>query len=230
MLLVEDDQSTAVLLRTALSCESDMVDIAGSVLVARELVAEHDYAVVVLDLGLPDQTGLSLLRELRQVSDAPVLVVSGIADVDAKLAALSSGADDYLTKPFHIRELIARIVAVRRRADRSQSERICAGPITLDLRKLSVEVDGVAIHATRTEFSILEQLVRRRDRVVSKAQLALLVHGSSDGRNCHLLTVFISQLRRKLGAVYPDCDVLETIWGEGYLVRSQARRQIEAVA
>lgn len=228
ILLVDDDPTAAAVLRAALVGEGHQVDVAGSALEAQELADGLSYSVVILDLSLPDQSGLSMLRDLRQRQDVPVIIVSGVVELDAKLNSLSAGADDYVTKPFHLREVIARIEAVVRRADRGDTELLSAGSLTLDVKRGTLRICDVPIHITPTEFAILEQLLRCKGRLVIKENLAGNIHGSADERSLRLLSVFISQLRRKLASAGED--PIQTVWGQGYIVRATSGDRLKAAA
>ena len=228
ILLVDDDPTAAAVLRAALVGEGHQVDVAGSALEAQELADGLSYSVVILDLGLPDQSGLSMLRDLRQRQDVPVIILSGVVELDAKLNSLSAGADDYVTKPFHLREVIARIEAVVRRADQGETEFLSAGSLTLDVKRGTLRICDNPIHITPTEFAILEQLLRWKGRLVIKENLAGNIHGSADERSLRLLSVFISQLRRKLALAGED--PIETVWGQGYIVRATSGDRLKAAA
>jgi len=228
ILLVDDDAAAAAVLRAALVGEGHQVDVAGSALHAHELADGQTYSVVILDLSLTDQSGVSMLRDLRQRHDVPVIILSGVVELGAKLASLSAGADDYVTKPFHLREIIARIDAVVRRADRGETDLLSAGSLTLDVKRSTLRISEIPIHITATEFAILEQLLRCKGRLVTKENLAGSIHGSADERSLRLLSVFISQLRRKLASAGED--PIETVWGQGYIVRAITGDRLKAVA
>ena len=230
ILLVDDDPSAAAVLRTALVGQGHEVDVAGSALEASELADVQTYSVMILDLSLPDQSGLAFLRGLRHRLDVPVVIVSGVVELDAKLATLAAGADDYVTKPFNLREVVARIDAVVRRADRAGGEMLSVGSLTLDPRRSNLMIGEARVHVTPTEFAILETLLRCKGRVVTKASLADNIHGGAEERDIRLLSVFISQLRRKLAAASGGYDPIETVWGEGYIIRATATDPLKAVA
>jgi len=147
--------------------------------------------------------GIDLLRDLRRTHHTPVLILSSLVELDAKLSSLTAGADDYMTKPFNMKELLARAHAVIRRAVRSDGPAMVAGRLRLSLSKMILEIDDEPVRVTPTEFSILEHLLRSKDRIVSKDSLAAYVYGNSKQRDPRIIEVFVSKLRQKLAASAP---------------------------
>jgi two-component system KDP operon response regulator KdpE len=171
---------------------------------------------VVLDLLLPDGSGTAVLRELRGWSDAPVVLVSAVGDEDEKIAALDAGADDYVTKPFAIGELLARLRAVLRRAGPPGEPVLEVGPIRIDLEKQSVAVDGEPVHLTPHEFRILRLLAQNEGKLLTHRAILREVWGPAYGQESNYLHVYVSQLRRKLEPDPARPRYLLTEPGAGY--------------
>ena len=153
----------------------------------------------IIDLVLPDMDGVELCRRLREWSDMPLIVLSAVGDEDAKVRALAAGADDYVTKPFGPRELIARVQATLRRVDQEQEEStITAGELTIDLAARVVTVAGRDVHLTPTEFDLLRLLTRNRGRLMTHRQLLTSVWGERYGDDTQILRAHIANLRRKI--------------------------------
>jgi two-component system cell cycle response regulator CtrA len=220
ILLIEDDGSTSDILKLALEAAGFKVDIARSAEDGFELTSQRPYDLIILDLSLPDMLGIDLLRDLRRTHHTPVLILSSLVELDAKLSSLTAGADDYMTKPFNMKELLARAHAVIRRAVRSDGPAMVAGRLRLSLSKMILEIDDEPVRVTPTEFSILEHLLRSKDRIVSKDSLAAYVYGNSKQRDPRIIEVFVSKLRQKLAASAAGQPFIETVWGEGYILRT----------
>jgi two-component system KDP operon response regulator KdpE len=171
---------------------------------------------IVLDLLLPDGRGTDVCRELRTWSDAPIVVVSAVGDEAEKIAALDAGADDYVTKPFAIGELLARIRAVLRRAGPSTEPVLRVGPLEVDLDKRSVSVDGRPVHVTPIEFRILRLLAQNPGKLMTHRAILREVWGPAYGDESNYLHVYVSQLRRKLETDPSQPRRLVTEPGAGY--------------
>jgi two-component system response regulator PhoP len=216
LLLVEDDQSLNRSLVAQLGEAGYKVD---SALDGREgLYLAKEYAVdlAIVDLGLPGVSGLDLIRTLRtDGKEYPILVLTARDRWQDKVAALKLGADDYVVKPFHVEELLARVDALLRRAGGwAQSELVC-GPITLDTRSQVVAVDGQPLELTTFEYRLLEYLMVHAGEVISKAQITEALYDQDFERDSNVIEVFIGRLRRKLdpeGKFQP----IETLRGRGY--------------
>jgi two-component system response regulator PhoP len=216
LLLVEDDQSLNRSLVTQLGEAGYKVD---SALDGREglyLAKEYAIDLAIVDLGLPGVSGLDLIRTLRtDGKDYPILVLTARDRWQDKVAALKLGADDYVVKPFHVEELLARVDALLRRAGGwAQSELVC-GPITLDTRSQVVAVDGQPLELTTFEYRLLEYLMVHAGEVLSKAQITEALYDQDFERDSNVIEVFIGRLRRKLdpaGKFQP----IETLRGRGY--------------
>ena len=223
VLLVEDDRVLRNSLREALSVEGYDLKTAASLADARaqlqHLSPSMAIDLVVLDLGLPDGDGESLLTELRQSSNTPVIVISAREAEGQKIQLLDQGADDYLVKPFGIGELLARIrVALRHRGHTAEPALLHYrhGPLEIDLRARSVQVSRVEVHLTPTEYALLARLVRQAGQVVTHRQLLSDVWGAEHIDQTHYLRLYMGQLRAKLEVNTADPQHLLTEPGVGY--------------
>ena len=175
--------------------------------------------VVLLDLGLPDLDGIEVTRRLREWSQVPILVISARGREEDKVAALDAGADDYVTKPFGVRELLARLrVALRRtsRVGEGESPRLVLGDLEIDLEKRRVTVAGEPVHLTPIEYRLLAELARNAGKVMTHSQLLRRVWGPSYAHQSHYLRVYMAQLRRKIEADPAQPQRLITEPGVGY--------------
>lgn len=221
VLVIEDEAPVRSFLRTALETHDYRVAEAET---AREGLAQatgRGPDVVLLDLGLPDEDGLLVLRRLREWSRTPVIVISARGREDDKVAALDAGADDYLTKPFNVGELLARIrVALRHAATTPGSEpRFESGDLAVDLARRTVTVRGTEVHLTPTEFKLLAALVRHAGKVLTHRQLLHDVWGAHTVTQVSALRVYMNQLRHKIEAepAHPRHVITEP--GVGYRLR-----------
>jgi two-component system KDP operon response regulator KdpE len=200
ILVIDDEEQIRRALRSVLQARHYTVDAAATGAEGLELAVDHVPDLVILDLSLPDMSGLHVAEELRAWYEGPIVVLS-VRDGDAdKIAALDLGADDYLTKPFSSGELLARIRAHLRRTSGAESsmKEISAGGLVIDLAKRIVTVDGTPAHLTRTEFDILALLARNADRVVTSRMLLEQVWGPDYVSDTQTLRVHVSHLRRKI--------------------------------
>jgi two-component system, OmpR family, KDP operon response regulator KdpE len=225
LLLVEDDDATRAAVRRDLVARGYRVDDVpdGSTALARWDARRPD--VVLLDLGLPDLDGLTIIRRIRREGTTPILVLSARGAEDTKVEALELGADDYITKPFGIAELHARLQAALRRAGGPAADpagRLVAGPLVLDVPTHEATVDGRRLDLTPREFEILRVLLGHAGRLVTRGRLLRGVWGEAYAGEDHYVHVFVSQVRRKLAAADPDGalrDLIVTEPGVGYRVR-----------
>ncbi|MFD9909551.1 response regulator [Streptomyces sp. NPDC059063] len=220
VLVVEDDPQLVRALEINLKARKYEVDAAVDGATAQRLAAARPPDVVLLDLGLPDMDGIDVIRWLRGFSRAPILVVSARHASDEKVAALDAGADDYITKPFSMDELLARLRAAARRTrteDRGETSAVVeTDGFTLDLLAKKALRDGRAVRLTPTEWHLLEVLIRHRGRLVSQQQLLGEVWGPSHGTRTNYLRVYMAQLRRKLETDPAHPRHLITAPGMGY--------------
>lgn len=230
VLIVEDDPRTSRSVRALLEDEKMAVDVAdaGEEGLARAL--RQNYDVMLLDLGLPDTHGFDVLKKLRAAgSDMPVMVVSGTDDVRTKAQGLWLGGDDYIVKPFRAPELLARISAVVRRARGHAQALIQLGELTVNLDSQWAERNGARIHLSSKEYGVLELLALRRGQIVSREALMGHLYGVMDTPNDKIIEVFVSKLRKKLQDALDGCDLIETIWGRGYMLTDPDGVQAAAV-
>ncbi|MFD1824082.1 MULTISPECIES: response regulator [Mumia] len=200
VLAVDDDPAILRTLRINLRARDYEVETAGDGRSALQIAAEREPDVVLLDLGLPDLGGVAVIRRIRAASAVPIVVLSARHESDDKVEALDAGADDYVTKPFGMEELLARLrAAVRRGAPTpSSTERVAVGDLVLDVDDGTATKDGVEVHLTPTEWRIVAALLRRRGRLVRQAELLREVWGPAYERETHYLRVYLAQIRRKL--------------------------------
>ena len=212
LLLVEDEPTLRAQLRTGLTEAGYAVDEADNGRDAQHLGQTEDFDAVVLDLGLPVLDGLSVLKRWRAAGRSmPVLILTARDRWHEKVAGIDAGADDYLAKPFHMEELLARVRALIRRAQGLASPLLQCGPLTLDTRSSRVTVDGQPVTLTSHEFRLLAYLMHRPGSVVSRTELTEHLYAQDFDRDSNTIEVFIGRLRRKLPA-----DTIETVRGMGY--------------
>ena len=220
VLVVDDDAALARALAINLKARGYDVAVAHTGRDALEGLAKLHPDVVVLDLGLPDLDGLDVLHGVRGWNDVPVVVLSARTTSDEKVDALDAGADDYVTKPFEMNELLARIRAAARRgaaAGRADTTAvITAGDVVLDLAAGVVTRDGQQVRLTPTEYHLLEVLARNAGRLVPQAQLLREVWGPAYEKETHYLRVYVAQLRRKLERDPANPRLIVTEPGLGY--------------
>lgn len=213
-LIVEDDRKLSSFLARAFSEEGFVVDSCRTGPEAIAQSAKLSYDLVVLDWMLPEQDGLSVCRELRRSGNSvPVLMLTARSEVGEKVLALDAGADDYLTKPFHLDELMARARSLTRRSSSLRDAMIRVGPLTLDIRERRVHVDGQRVELTGREFSLLSLLARNAGRAVTRTEILSQVWEMQHDPGSNVVDVHVRNLREKLGVAAP---LLETIRGQGY--------------
>jgi two-component system, OmpR family, response regulator len=214
VLVVEDESLIAQQLASALSAGGYAVDCAHAAERADVLVHTEPYDAVVLDLGLPEADGLTLLRAWRHAGlTVPVLVLTARGSWHEKVQGIDAGADDYVAKPFRTEEVLARLRALIRRAARQASPLLAAGGVTVDTAAAKVTRDGVAVTLTSHEYRVLVYLMHHRARIVSQAELIEHIYAQDFARDSNTVEVFIARLRRKLGP-----EFIETVRGLGYRV------------
>lgn len=222
ILLVEDEASLARAIHEALVDERYAVDVAHDGAVADELMSVNTYDAVVLDWSIPPPTGIELLTTWRrQGNETPVMMLTGRLDVEDRVDGLDRGADDYLTKPFSIAELLARVRSLLRRRNKTLS-RLSAGDLVLERASRQVRLNGEDITLAPKEFGILEYLLSRQDELVSRTELAEHVWDDTFDAMSNVIDVLIYRLRKKIDGGRPG-KLLHTIKGAGYMLKS--RRQ-----
>jgi DNA-binding response OmpR family regulator len=220
ILIVEDEVKIAEAIASVLRSRGDAVDVVGDGNEALEWAAGYRYDIIVLDLNLPGRDGLGVCSELRAREDrAQILILTARDDVRDRVAGLDRGADDYLTKPFAMTELLARIRALRRRQAAQPSPVIRVGQLSIDPALLTVWMGDRVVSLTAREFALLEVLVRHAGQVLSHDQLIEAVWGSDFASESNLLEVYVRSLRRKLGEEMRS-GCIETVRGAGYRLRT----------
>jgi Response regulators consisting of a CheY-like receiver domain and a winged-helix DNA-binding domain len=220
VLLVEDDSSVAKSIELMLQSEGYIVDSTDLGEDGLEIGKLYDYDIIILDLMLPDIDGYEVLRRLRAARvTTPILILSGLSELDHKIKGLGFGADDYLTKPFDKRELIARIQAIVRRSKGHSDSIIRTGRLTVNLDTRTVEVDNQPLHLTGKEYGILELLSLRKGTTLTKEMFLNHLYGGMDEPELKIIDVFVCKLRKKLAAATQGDNYIETVWGRGYVLR-----------
>jgi len=212
ILIVEDEPSLARQLAASIADAGYATDVASDGERADFLAQTEHYDAVVLDLGLPSVDGLTLLGRWRSAGiAAPVLVLTARDSWHEKVKGIDSGADDYVSKPFRMEEVLARLRALIRRSTGQLSQELRHGGVALDPRLARVTVDGVPVKLTSHEFRVLSYLMHHRGRIVSQGELTAHIYSQDFERDSNTVEVFIARLRRKLGA-----SIIDTVRGLGY--------------
>ena len=212
LLVVEDDKDLVGQLRRALSDAGYAVDLAGDGEEGHFLGDTEPYDAVILDLGLPILDGITVLRRWREDGrNMPVLILTARDRWSDKVSGIDAGADDYLAKPFHMEEMLARMRALLRRAAGHASNVIQCGPLRLDIAAAKVSLDGRAVNLTALEFRLLSYLMHHQGKVISRTELVEHLYEQDLDKDSNTIEVFIGRLRRKTKA-----DLIETVRGLGY--------------
>ncbi|EPX86102.1 Response regulator [Rubellimicrobium thermophilum DSM 16684] len=234
ILLVEDDPTTSRSIELMLTHANLNVYATDLGEEGIDLAKLYDYDLILLDLNLPDMPGHEVLRQLRLARvETPILILSGDDATESKLRGFGFGADDYMTKPFHREELIARIHAIIRRSKGHSQSVIRTGRLTVNLDTKTVEVAGSAIHLTSKEYQILELLSLRKGTTLTKEMFLNHLYGGMDEPELKIIDVFICKLRKKLAMATGGDSYIETVWGRGYVLRDPepvARQHAERLA
>lgn len=221
-LVVEDDKSVSQLIRLYLAQAGYRVISAEDGLVGLRMALDDAPDIVLLDLNLPGMDGIEVCRNVRKESEVPIIMVTARVDEDDRLTGLDLGADDYVSKPFSPRELVARVNAVLRRTSRDNDKRtesgnhVSAGDITIDLDRRSATVLGDEIELTPTEFRLLAYFIEGRGRTVSREQIIENIFGYDFSGYDRTVDTHVSNLRKKLEIANPDRQHLKTMYGIGY--------------
>lgn len=214
ILLVEDNSALSTSLKQALQKQHYAVNCVATGRLALDVINAETPDIVILDLGLPDMDGLTLLKQARQKHpDLPVLVLTARAELDDRIAGLDTGADDYLAKPFEMAELFARLRVLERRLTTATTAKISIGDLTLDLNTSSVEFKGTEIELPRREHMLLKSLMENAGRVQTRSALETRLYSWGEEVASNALEVHIHHLRRKLGG-----DLIRTVRGVGYKI------------
>ncbi len=220
VLLVEDDPTTSrsiELMLTHANLNVYCTDLGEDGI---DLAKLYDYDLILLDLNLPDMSGHEVLRQLRLSRvDTPILILTGSDDTENKIKGFGFGADDYLTKPFHREELVARIHAIIRRSKGHSQSMIRTGLVNVNLDAKTVDVDGASVHLTGKEYQMLELLSLRKGTTLTKEMFLNHLYGGMDEPELKIIDVFICKLRKKLAEATGGQSYIETVWGRGYVLR-----------
>jgi len=231
VLLIEDDSATAQSIELMLESASLNIYTTDSGEEGVDLAKLYDYDIILLDLNLPDMSGFEVLRRLRVAKvRTPILIVSGVAGIEDKCRALAFGADDYMTKPFHKDELVARIHAIVRRSKGHAQSVIQTGDLAVNLDTKSVEVCGARFYLTSKEYQILELLCLRKGTAVTKEVFLNQLYGGLDEPESKIIDVFICRLRKKLANASCGKNYIETIFGRGYVLREPSEEETKISA
>ena len=221
LLIVEDNVELARLVANGLLAAGYAADLVGTAAEAREAARNVSYAAMILDLSLPDGDGLAVLTELRRRSDPlPVIVLTARSGLQDRVGGLRSGADDYLTKPFALEELVARLEAILRRPGQLLGSSLNLGNLVYDTESRQVFIDGAPRVLSSRETSVLEILLRRQGRVVPKKNVEDHIFGLSGEVASNAVEVYVSRLRKQL-AEYGARVVIHTIRGVGYMMAQE---------
>ncbi len=220
VLLVEDDAATAASIELMLKRESFICDTTDLGEDGLEIGKLYDYDIIILDLMLPDIDGYEVLRRLRAARvRTPILILSGLNELDHKIKGLGFGADDFLTKPFDRRELIARVQAIIRRSKGHSESTIRTGKLVVNIDSRLVTVEDHPLHLTAKEYSILELLSLRKGTTLTKEMFLNHLYGGMDEPELKIIDVFVCKLRKKLATATGGEHYIETVWGRGYVLR-----------
>jgi two-component system cell cycle response regulator CtrA len=231
ILLVEDDPTTSRSIELMLTHANLNVYCTDMGEDGIDLAKLYDYDLILLDLNLPDMSGHEVLRQVRQARvETPILILSGADDTENKLKGFGFGADDYLTKPFHREELVARIHAIIRRSKGHSQSVIKTGRISVNLDAKTVDVDGKTVHLTGKEYQMLELLSLRKGTTLTKEMFLNHLYGGMDEPELKIIDVFICKLRKKLAEATGGDNYIETVWGRGYVLRDPASAQARLAA
>ena len=231
VLIVEDDSATSASIELALKTEGFICDTTDLGEDGLEIGKLYDYDIIILDLMLPDIDGYEVLRRLRAARvRTPILILSGLGELDHKIKGLGFGADDFLTKPFDKRELIARIHAIIRRAKGHSESVIRTGRFAVNLDARTVEVDGKPLHLTGKEYGILELLSLRKGTTLTKEMFLNHLYGGMDEPELKIIDVFVCKLRKKMAQATGGENYIETVWGRGYVLRDHPTAELSGTS
>ena len=220
-LLIEDDSNVALSIELMLKSETIVTYTTDSGEEGIDLAKIYDYDIILLDLNLPDMSGYEVLRRLRLAKvETPVLILSGMGGIEDKVKGLGNGADDYVVKPFHKDELVARINAIVRRSKGHAQSVVVIGDLSVNLDAKTVEVSGQKVYLTGKEYQMLELLVLRQGTTLTKEMFLNHLYGGMDEPELKIIDVFICKLRKKLANASGGQNWIETVWGRGYVVRN----------
>lgn len=231
VLLIEDDSTLTRSIELMLNSEGFNVYSTDLGEEGLDLGKLYDYDIILLDLNLPDMHGYDVLRQLRTAKiNTPILILSGIIEMETKVKGLGFGADDYLTKPFHKEELVARIHAIIRRSKGHSQSVIHTGKISVNLDSKTVDVNKSRVHLTGKEYAMLELLSLRKGTTLTKEMFLNHLYGGIDEPELKIIDVFICKLRKKLAKATDGDNYIETVWGRGYVLSDPSEVTIDKAA
>lgn len=231
VLLIEDDPTISRSIELMLNSEGFNIYCTDLGEEGLDLGKLYDYDIILLDLNLPDMHGYDVLKKLRTAKvNTPILILSGLNEMENKVKGLGFGADDYLTKPFHKEELVARIHAIVRRSKGHSQSIINTGPLAVNLDTKTVEVSGKRVHLTGKEYAMLELLSLRKGSTLTKEMFLNHLYGGIDEPELKIIDVFICKLRKKLAAASTGQNYIETVWGRGYVLRNPVEEEGQEAA
>ncbi|PCI59243.1 MAG: DNA-binding response regulator [Kordiimonadales bacterium] len=231
VLLIEDDPTMTRSVELMLNSEGFNVYSTDLGEEGLDLGKLYDYDIILLDLNLPDMHGYDVLKKLRTAKvNTPILILSGLTEMENKVKGLGFGADDYLTKPFHKEELVARIHAIVRRSKGHSQSIIKTGKLAVNLDTKTVEVSSQRVHLTGKEYAMLELLSLRKGSTLTKEMFLNHLYGGIDEPELKIIDVFICKLRKKLATASGGDNYIETVWGRGYVLRSPAEEEAAAAS
>jgi two-component system cell cycle response regulator CtrA len=231
VLLIEDDSAAAQSIELMLKSEGFTVYTTDLGEEGIDLGKIYDYDIILLDLNLPDMSGFEVLRSLRiSKVKTPTLILSGLAGVEDKVKGFGVGADDYMTKPFHRDELVARIHAIVRRSKGHAQSVIQTDDLVVNLDTKTSEVNGARVHLTGKEYAMLELLSLRKGMTLTEEMFLNHLYGGIDEPEVKIIDVFMCKLRKKLASASGGKNYIETVWGRGYVLRHPAEEAVKISA
>jgi two-component system, cell cycle response regulator CtrA len=231
ILLIEDDSATAQSIELMLKSESFNVYTTDLGEEGIDLGKVYDYDIILLDLNLPDLSGFEVLRNLRVSKvTTPTLIISGLTGIEDKVNGFGCGADDYMTKPFHKDELVARIHAIVRRSKGHAQSLVQSGDLVVNLDNKMVEINGARVHLTGKEYQMLELLALRKGMTLTKEMFLNHLYGGMDEPELKIIDVFMCKLRKKLANASGGKSYVETMWGRGYVLRHPTEEEAVRVS
>lgn len=229
ILVIEDDEVVRTLVQRVLQKNNYTVSVAAEAEEGERLANTQPFDCIILDLALPDKNGLEVCKDLRDRGNkTPILILSARKNIDTKVSGLHSGADDYLTKPFDNKELLARIEAITRRSQQSSdnSEFLTCGDLRINLLKREFSVDGKMVWLTNNEFNLMAYFLQNVDRVIDKEELADKVWGITFDTQTNFINVYVSYLRKKINEITPK-EYIQTVRKRGFILTSNPDVMVE---
>jgi two-component system cell cycle response regulator CtrA len=220
ILIIEDNRATAETIELALAKDGKICDIATLGEDGLEISKLYEYDLIILDIMLPDTNGYEVLKKIRtSKKHVPVLILSGLGDSEQKIKGLGFGADDYLTKPFVMAELVARVNAIIRRSKGHSESVVEVGDLKVDFNKHTSYIKNEPIYLTSKEQSILELMAMKKGQVVSKEQFLTHLYNGFDEPEVKIIDVFVCKMRKKILDASKGVNFIETLWGRGYSLK-----------